>query len=145
MNARKVAVFFYGSYMNLDVLEEVDLFPKEIQVARLMGFDIRIEPLANLIPAVDDSVCYGILTSATHFELERLYAHAREVLGGAYLPEPVMVGVSDGALVPTLCYIATEMQPRPATNEYIDRIVAPASAHGFPPWYIAKLESFRPK
>src|SRR5262249_39654140 len=107
--------------------------------------DIRIEPLANLIPAAEDSVCYGILTSATHVELERLYAHARDVLGGTYLPEPVMVHIRDGAIVPALCYIATGMQPRPGAYDCIDRIVAPAISLGFPSSYIAKLESFRPR
>jgi hypothetical protein len=32
----------------------------------------------------------------------------------------------------------------PATNDYIDRIVSPARAYGFPQWYINHLESFRP-
>jgi hypothetical protein len=31
------------------------------------------------------------------------------------------------------------------SNDYIDRIVGPAKEYGFPDWYIARLESFRPK
>ena len=144
MSARKVAVFFYGSYMNRDVLEEVDLAPQEMRVATLRGFDIRIGPLANLVHSADQTV-YGILTTATHAELERLYAHAREILGGTYLPEAVVVQTLDGNSVPALCYIASSMQAGRASNDYIDRIVAPARAHGFPSWYVSKLESFRPK
>lgn len=44
-----VWTFFYGSYMNLDVLKEVDLVPGRVEVARLNGFDILIRPLANLV------------------------------------------------------------------------------------------------
>jgi hypothetical protein len=45
---RKVWTFWYGSYMNPAVLAEVDLRPESFEVARLDGYDIRIEPLANL-------------------------------------------------------------------------------------------------
>jgi hypothetical protein len=41
------------------------------------------------------------------------------------------------------CYIAPEMEPRPPTDEYIELIVGSAREHGFPAWYIARLESFR--
>jgi hypothetical protein len=43
----KVWTFFYGSYINLDVLKEVDLVPDQYEVATLSGFDIRIQPLAG--------------------------------------------------------------------------------------------------
>jgi hypothetical protein len=46
---RKVWTFWYGSYMNPAVLAEVDLRPDSFEVGRLDGFDIRIEPLANLV------------------------------------------------------------------------------------------------
>src|SRR5215475_10867020 len=121
----QVAVFFYGSYMNLDVLTEVDLRPARVEVARLPGFDIRIEPLANLVHSNRHTV-YGILTQATHRELDRLYAHARDVLGGLYLPEAVGAFTLSGGMVPALCYIAAEMKPGPAANDYVDRIIGPA-------------------
>jgi hypothetical protein len=75
MAERKVAVFFYGSYINRSVLEEVNLIPEHMEVARLPGFDIQIRPLANLLRS-DEHVVYGILTSATHTELERLSAES---------------------------------------------------------------------
>jgi hypothetical protein len=90
MSAPKVWVFFYGSYINLGVLREVELVPEHWEVARLHGFDIRIQPRANLIPS-DQSCVYGIVATATHAELARLYAHARGVLGEVYLPEAVVV------------------------------------------------------
>ena len=31
-----------------------------------------------------------------------------------------------------------------AADDYVERIVAPAIAYGFPMWYIERLESFRP-
>jgi hypothetical protein len=143
MNEPQVSTFFYGSYMNLDVLKEVNLAPDDARAARLAGFDISIRPLANLVRSHQHHV-YGILVSATHDELSRLYTHARNVLGSTYLPHPVVADTLTGELVPALCYIAPTMEPKQASNEYIDRIIAPARDFGFPSWYIERLESFRP-
>jgi hypothetical protein len=139
----KVWTFFYGSYMNLNVLKEVDYIPDRWEVAKLNGFDIRIQPRANLVRSEQHCV-YGIVATATHQELGRLYAHAKDVLGETYLPEAVLVETRDGKWKPALCYIASAMEPRPAANDYIDRIAGPAKEYGFPEWYIRRIESFRP-
>jgi hypothetical protein len=62
-----------------------------------------------------------------------------------YLPEPVLVETPDGKWMAAFCYIAPPFEPRPASCDYIDRIMGPAKEHGFPDWYIARLESFRGK
>jgi hypothetical protein len=139
----KVPVFFYGSYMNADVLKDVGLAPDHFEVAKLDGFDIRIEPLANLVPSPQRCV-YGLLAHATHAELERLYAHAREVLGATYLPHPVLVETADAGLRPALCYLAPAMTSGATAADYLDRILQPARQFRFPRWYLQRLESFRP-
>lgn len=143
MGEPKVWTFFYGSFINLDVLKTVDYVPDRYEVAKLSGFDIRISPLANLVCS-DQHCVYGIVATATHDELRRLYDYARDGLGGTYLPEPVLAETRDGNLRPALCYIAPAMEPRRPTNDYIDRIVGPARQYGFPDWYVARLEGFRP-
>jgi len=142
LNQAKIWTFFYGSYLNLKVLKEVDILPDQVEVARLNGYDIYINPLANLIRSDQHSV-YGILATATHAELSRLYDHAEHILGGVYLPEAVLAETLEGAWIPALCYIAPSLDPAPATNDYIDRIVSPGKELGFPTWYIERLESFR--
>ena len=137
----KVWVFFYGSYMNFDVLKEVDFTPEQWEVAKVSGFDIIIQPRANLV--VSDRRCvYGILVSATHAELNRLYAHAKGVLGETYLPEAVLAETLSAGYRPALCYIAPSMEAKPAANDYVERILAPAKQFNFPSWYIERLESF---
>jgi hypothetical protein len=143
VTAPKVWVFWYGSYINLSVLGEVNLMPDAFEVARLSGFDIQIAPRANLVRSDRDCV-YGIVATATHEELARLYAHAEEVLGEQYLPEAVMIETRDGKWMPVMTYICPSMAPRPAERAYVDRIVEPARQLGFPGWYIGRLESFRP-
>jgi len=112
-------------------------------VARLAGFDICIRPRANLVRSNQHTV-YGVLATATHAELGRLYTHAKDVLGETYLPEAVLTETLDQKWKPALCYVCPAMVPRPATNDYIDRIVIPARNYGFPGWYLERLESFRP-
>jgi cation transport regulator ChaC len=144
MPAPKIWVFFYGSYMNPDVLHGLGLDPGTIERARLSGFDLVISPRANLVRS-DQHAVYGVCAQATHEELERLYAHARTVLGEIYLPEPVVVELDHGSLRPALCYLCPEMAPGPADAAYVDRILAPAERFGFPPWYIERIRSFRPR
>ena len=138
-----IVSFFYGSYINPDVLREVDLVPERVEVARLPGFDLAIRPLANLVPS-DKHTVYGILATATHTELQRLYSHAEHVLGGIYLPRAVLAYTLSGQCEPALCYIAPSLEPAPASTDYVQRILKPAIAYGFPSWYIEKIAAFLP-
>jgi hypothetical protein len=143
MPEAQVFVFFYGSYMNLALLAEVGFTPATWEAASLPGFEIRIAPRANLVHA-PAQVVFGVLATATHRELDRLYTHARAVLSEVYLPEAVLVHTKGGAWQPALCYIAPHMVERPADPAYVERILLPARELGFPPWYLTRLESFRP-
>ena len=134
---RKVPVFFYGSFINLDVLKEVDLVPDGNRVARLLGWDLRIAPLATLEPK--DSACvYGIVVDCTHEELERLYA---QDWVGAYLPEAVLIDI-DGAFLPALTYIKLDYESGSAAPDYVERIAGPAEKLDFPGWYVDHIRSF---
>jgi len=137
-----VWVFFYGSYINFDVLKEVDLVPAEWEVATLSGFDLNIAPRANLVRN-PGTVVYGILATATHAELERLYtSHSKGVLGETYLPEAVLTVDKAGKFRPALSYIAPSMIARPAETAYVERIAQPAERFGFPRTYVEKIRSF---
>jgi hypothetical protein len=144
MVAPKIWVFFYGSYMNLAVLREVELIPDGVEAARVAGWAIDIRPRANMVRSPLEAV-HGVLARATHAELARLYAHAHDVLGEIYLPEAVLAETPDGRWRAALCYICPEMLPRPAENAYVGRIADAAREHGLPAAYVARLESFRPR
>ena len=139
MSEPRVSTFFYGSFINLDVLAEVDYVPSQYEVAHLDGYDIRIQPLANIVRSDNDRV-YGIVALATHVQLERLY---RQEWVGVYLPHPTLVTTEDDNSRPALSYIAPSMAAEPPADDYVDRIVGPARRHGFPQWYIERLERFR--
>lgn len=143
MTTPEVWTFFYGSFINLDVLAALDYRPRRHAVARLPGYDLTIAPLANLLRA-DNATAYGIVATGTHADLARLYEHAEHELGGRYLPEAVLVQLDTGEWLPALCYIAPRLSGAPATGDYVARIAGPARALGFPAWYLDKIESFAP-
>lgn len=142
MTSSSVWVFFYGSYMDLNILKDFDCVPEQWEVARVYGYDIGIQPRANLVRSDRDSV-YGIVAAVTHDELDRLYARIQRDFGHTYLPEPVLADTLRGTWVPALTYIAASMEPEPAAHDYIERMVKPARELDFPAWYIERLESFR--
>jgi cation transport regulator ChaC len=136
----KVSVFFYGSFINRQVLAREGLTLDRFERARLWGFDIVIETLATLVRS-DQHCVYGIVCEATHDELRRLYA--QDWLGGAYLPEAVVVEAEGGRLRPALCFIAPDRPPARPAGDYVEWITTPAREYGFPEWYIERLERFR--
>lgn len=142
MTEPKVWTFFYGSYINLNVLKEVNYIPTQYEVARLPGFDIKIRPIANIVRSNQHTV-YGIVATGTHAELERLYDHAENILGGLYLPEAVLVQTLSNHWIPALTYIAPNLKDENAQSDYIDRILQPAKKYGFPSWYIERIRSFK--
>jgi hypothetical protein len=143
MSARRIDVFFYGSYINFDVLGEAGIFERPFEAARLPGYRLEIGPLANLVPD-DGSQAFGILTQLTHWELDCLYTgHAREKLGAVYLPEAVLVFNVENNLTPALCYLSHDKRRSDPDSSYVDRILRSAKDHGFPVDYLEYIESFK--
>lgn len=136
--ARRIAVFFYGSFIRREVMARGGLRPDRVEVARLSGFDIQISPHACITRSDQHSIC-GILVRATHEELQRLYSMDGV---GLFLPEAV-VTQTDAGSVPALCYIPPAPGSQPADIDYLDRLVAAGREHGFPAWYLERLERFR--
>jgi hypothetical protein len=137
--ARRVPVFFYGSFIRPEVMARGGLVPERIDVARLPGFDIRFTPHACLVRSAAHAVC-GILVQAMHEELQRLYS-ADGV--GVFLPEAVLVETGEAVFQPALCFIPPAPGHEPPDLAYLDLLIAAARGHGFPAWYLARLEQHR--
>lgn len=136
---RRVHVFFYGSFIRREVMARGGLVPERIELARLGGFDIQFNPHACLVRSAPHAVC-GILVQASHEELRRLYS-ADAV--GVFLPEAVLVETADGALRPALCFVPPVPGDGPPDLAYLDLLIAAAREHGFPGWYLDRLDSVR--
>ena len=136
---RRIPVFFYGSFIRPEVMARGGLVPERIEVARLGGFDIQFTPHACLTRSAAHAVC-GILVQATHEELQRLYA-ADGV--GVFLPEAVLVEPAAGTFRPALCFIPPAPGHEPPDAAYLDLLITAARGHGFPQWYLERLEGHR--
>ena len=72
MTDRRIDAFFYGLFMDVDVLRESKVAPSNPRRAYVADFALRIGQRATLLPAAG-ARAYGMLIALTHRELERLY------------------------------------------------------------------------
>lgn len=137
--SKTVSVFFYGSFMRQDVMAKSAFYPVQIDVAKLNGYDIDLDPHANIFPHPLSSV-YGILVSATHEELNRMYA----VSGvGVFLPEAVLVAVNHSHWTPALCFMPPSRGESSPDQAYLARLIEAATLRGLPEDYVARLEKLK--
>lgn len=140
---RKVQVFFYGSFMNLKVLEEAGLKKRPFAPACVHGYELVVQPHANITEA-GDGVVYGILANMTHAELDDLYGKTLGSFTDAtYQPEAMLVFTRGGKIAPAMVYVAHDMKPGIADGAYVDRLIKAASDYGFPDWYRERIASFK--
>ena len=143
MSEKRVQVFFYGLYMDFDVLRRFGDIPEVWEVAKLRGYDFRVASWGYLARSDRDSV-YGTLVGVTHEELEQLYGPSNTFLTSRYVPEPVLVETADGKWAAALCYVSTSAPEGPVNADYVDKMVALSEKLGFPQWYTERLASYRP-
>ena len=65
MSERRVEAFFYGLYMDIDVLREAGVAPLAPRKAYVDGFALRIGRRATLLPSAGTRA-YGMLYTVTH-------------------------------------------------------------------------------
>jgi len=73
MTSRRISVFFYGLFMNEELLRAKEVQPTSPRQACVRGFALRIGQRATLVP-VSDARAYSVLMELSHEEIERLYA-----------------------------------------------------------------------
>jgi len=135
---KKVSVFFYGSFMRADVMAKSSVSPAQVEVAQLQGYDITLDPHANIFPCAFASV-FGILVKVTHEELTRMYG----VSGvGVFLPEAVLVKVGEGSWMPALCFMPPGRSEKKPDLAYLVRLIEAAVVRGLPQNYIDRLQKF---
>jgi hypothetical protein len=85
MQEQRIDVFFYGLFMDQQLLEAKGVHPTDIRLAVVSGFVLRIGARAALVPTPASQV-HGLLMKLSHADIEKLYA---EPSVRAYRPEPV--------------------------------------------------------
>ena len=137
MGSRRIDGFFYGLFMDEQVLRQAGAEPSNFRRAHVVDFALRIGERATLVPSPGGRA-YGMLISLTHADLDRLYgAPGLE----AYRPEAVVAHPSGGDPVPALCYnLVRPPAPHERNPEYATRLRGVLEDLGFPAGYIASVE-----
>ena len=137
MSARQVDAFFYGLFMDVEVLRQSGAKPANPRRAYVAEFALRIGQRATLVPS-PGARAYGMLIALTHAELERLYsAPGLE----HYRPEGVLAQPIEGIAVPALCYNLLQAPDSHERNpDYALRLKSVLTKLGFPGDYVASIE-----
>ena len=131
-----VTVFFYGLFMDAELLHGKGVVATEPRAARLDGYRLVIDTRATLIPADGDRV-HGIVMRVSAADLRRLYSKASV---SAYRAQAVKVAVSEGGDVDAACYIAPAQSPGGAANrDYAERLLRCAEKLGLPAEYLEAI------
>ena len=136
MTDRRIDGFFYGLFMDDDVLRENHVLAADPRRGYVDGYALRIGRRASLVP-VSEARAYGMVYALTHDELERLYSTPGLE---QYRPEAVLVHLLEGEVLPALCYNLREAPTSNETNaEYATRLRAALSRLGFPSDYVSSI------
>jgi hypothetical protein len=137
MNSRRIEVFFYGLFMDADLVRTKGAHPVNIRTASVPGFALRIGQRATLL-RTPDARAYGVVMELTHAEIEHLYSEASV---RAYRPEAVIAELADGSRVPALCFnLLVPPAPEEANSEYAAKLRELARQLGLPSYYVESIK-----
>ena len=136
MSSRRIDAFFYGLFMDVEVLRANEVIPVDPRRAYVDNFALRIGARATLIPSLG-ARAYGMIIALTHRELEHLYAGPGLE---DYRAEAVLARPLDGDVTAALCYNLREPPgPHERNAEYATRLQRVLSRLDFPPEYVSAL------
>jgi hypothetical protein len=136
MPSRRIDVFFYGLFMDADLLRAKGVHPTNPRLVCLLGFALRIGQRATLIPDPDSRV-YGLVMQLSHDEIERLYAEPGVQM---YRPEAVIAELTDGTRIPALCFnLPVPPGPDEINKEYAQELRDLALRLGLPADYVDRI------
>jgi len=134
---KRAKVFFYGLFMDEELLRAKGVRPEGGELAMVNGFTLQIGRRATLVPTPGGLV-YGLVFSLTLSELDLLYS---EPSVRAYRPTAVMAKLASGGVIAALCYDLPQPPSSLERNpEYAAKLRALAQKIGLPDDYVASLE-----
>jgi len=137
MSDRRIDGFFYGLFMDHEILRETGVEPINPRRAYVEEFALRIGQRATLIPS-PGARAYGMLFALTRSELDRLYAAPGLE---QYRPEAILAQPLEGTPTPALCYNLREAPlPHERNSEYAARLQRVLTILDFPAEYIASVD-----
>lgn len=91
-------VFFYGLYMDPDILEQKGVVPRSPRKGYVDGFELRIGNKATLMRSTE-KIAHGMVYALNHLEIDSLYRGSGLV---EYAAEALLAN-SEGKIIPVIC------------------------------------------
>jgi hypothetical protein len=135
LTAESLKIFFYGSFMDLEILRTLGVVPQAFETAELKNWCITFSPMATLVRSERDSV-YGAIAELSRTEVQMLYS--RDDLKH-YNPVDISVSTKRGKSVPAQVYISEPQKGQKPSVEYLQRVIRAAESLGLPSAYLEKL------
>ena len=137
MATRRIDVFFYGLFMDAELLRSKGASPLNIRRAGVPGFRLRIGERATLLRD-PDACAHGVLMELSHEEIEQLYS---ERFVRAYRPEAVLAQLDDGSRLPALCFnLIDPPRPNEHNSEYAAKLRELARRLELPADYVEAIQ-----
>ena len=135
--APRLDVFFYGLFMDEDLLRSKGLDPKNWRLAAVTGFRLVIGKRATLVPSPGETV-HGVVVALSKPELDSLYS---EPSVSIYRPETVRAKLVNGETVAALCFnLPTPPHDSVRNLEYAMKLAELATRIGLPADYVASIQ-----
>lgn len=133
---QRLDVFFYGLFMDEDLLRSKGLDPKNRRLAAVEGFRLVIGKRATLVPSPCETV-HGVVFALSQPELDSLYS---EPSVSIYRPETVRARLMHGETVAAVCFnLPTPPHDSVRNLEYAVKLAELAARIGLPADYVASL------
>ena len=114
-------VFFYGLYMDPDILLSKDVESRNPRIGTVKGYALRVGNLATLLRE-SGAQASGLVYSLTHDEIDLLYVKAGLDM---YVPEAVMVDLESGERLSALCCnLLVPPNASESNDEYAEKLHA---------------------
>ena len=133
---RRINVFFYGLFMDAELLRQKGVQPENPRRSGVRGYSLRLGKRATLVPDSRGRV-HGMVMALTQDEIEQLYSDQSV---RAYKPEAVLCDLEDGSRIPALCFTLPEPPPESERNpEYAAKLRDLAQRLQLPRDYITEI------
>lgn len=122
-------VFFYGLYMDPELLKEKGVEPRNARKAVARGYRMCVGNMATLLRE-PNAEAYGLVYSITHDELDKLYWGAGL---NAYVAESLLVETDGNEKVAALCCnLLVPPKEEERNPEYLGKLVQCMNKLGLP-------------
>lgn len=135
----KIDAFFYGLYMDADLLRSLNIKPENPRVARVDGYRLDLRGAVKALPQEGERV-WGIIFRLPQEDLDKMYGGPKTKL---YKREEMLAVTEDGQAITVGCYNQPEDSSAAFNSEYCDQLIPAMRKAGLPSEYIDTIHASR--